>query len=82
LDLSRRLLWILYYRGFTTRKGILLITIFPVIAGLVVNEIWAVIAHFLPLEAAMPIWLVQAALTVLLAYSYLRARSQDAVRAV
>ncbi len=56
------------------RSGILLITIFPVITGLVIAEIVAVQAHFLSVGSLVPIWVLQAALIVLFAYSYLAAK--------
>ncbi len=60
------------------RKGILLLTIFPVIAGLVINGLWAVSAQFLSLGAVAPIWVLQAALVVLLTFSYMNARDTEA----
>ena len=62
----------------TERKGILIITIFPVIFGMVVNEIWAVFySHFLALGVVAPIWVLQALLIGLFAFSYLNARKVD-----
>ena len=56
------------------RRGILLITIMPVIVGMVVNELWAVVgAHFLPVRAVVPVWIVQVLLITLFALSYVRA---------
>lgn len=56
------------------RRGVLLITIVPVVAGLVVNEIVAVRAGFLPFATTAPIWIVQALLSILFVTSYRRAR--------
>ena len=58
------------------RKGILIITIFPVIVGMVINEIWGVFfAHFLSLGACISVWVLQAVLISLFAFSYLNARN-------
>jgi len=57
------------------RKAVLVITIFPVIIGLVVNEIWAaMVAGFLPLSVVIPVWILQAILITLFAFSYLNAK--------
>ena len=58
------------------RKGVLLLSVFPVIAGLAANEAYAVAAGFLPLAAVLPIWALQAALAALFLVSYWRARAQ------
>ena len=55
------------------RKGVLLLTVFPVIAGLAANEAHAVANGFLPLSAVLPIWALQAALSTLFLVSYWRA---------
>lgn len=57
------------------RKGVLLITVFPAIFGLVVNEARAVSAGFIEVGAAAPIWALQAALVALFIFSYLNAGS-------
>ena len=59
------------------RKGILPITIFPVIFGMVVNEIWAVRSGFVPLGAMVPVWIMQTALSVLFVFSYLNAKGAE-----
>lgn len=56
------------------RRDVLLITIVPVVAGLVVNEIVAVRAGFLPLATTAPIWIAQALLSILFVTSHRRAR--------
>ncbi len=61
------------------RKGVLPLTVFPVIAGLVANEAWGIAAGFVPLSAVAPILVLQAALSVLFLFSYRRAR--DPLRA-
>ncbi len=55
------------------RKGVLLITILPVIAGLAANEAHAVATGFLSLTAMLPLWALQAALSALFLVSYWRA---------
>jgi hypothetical protein len=59
------------------RKGVLLITIVPVILGLVVTEVWATWSGFLAAGALVPVWILQAALCALFAFSYLQARSEE-----
>ena len=61
------------------RKGVLLITLFPVVAGLVLNEIDAVAGGFLPITATAPIWGVQLLLAVLYLASYLNAQRAQAM---
>ena len=58
------------------RKGVLLITVLPVVLGLVLNEIVAVRAGFLPVAATAPVWVVQALISVLFVFSYLNARQR------
>lgn len=56
------------------RMAILPITVIPVIAGMVLNELYAVFASgFLPLATILPIWIVQTILAVLMLGSYFRA---------
>jgi hypothetical protein len=56
------------------RKGVLPLTVFPVIAGLAANEAEGVAAGFLPVSAVAPIWALQAGLSALFLVSYWRAR--------
>lgn len=58
------------------RKGVLLITLVPVVLGLVVNEVFAVRAGFLPVLTTIPVWIVQALITGLFLFSYLTARER------
>lgn len=60
------------------RKGVLPLTVVPVIAGLALNEVHGVLAHFLPVTAVLPIWALQAALGVLFLGSWWRARKAEA----
>jgi len=59
------------------RKGVLVITIVPVILGLVVTEVWATWSGFLAVGALVPVWVLQAALCALFAFSYLHASSVE-----
>ena len=55
------------------RKGVLLITLLPVVLGLVLNEIVAVRAGFLSPLMTLPVWIVQGIITALFVFSYLNA---------
>ena len=57
------------------RRGVLIITIFPVIVGLVVTEICGDLVKFIPLRALVPVWILQGALICLFAFSYLKSRN-------
>ncbi|MCG2715800.1 MAG: hypothetical protein L6422_05875 [Candidatus Marinimicrobia bacterium] len=52
------------------RKGVLLITVFPVLLGLVVAGIYAVTHNFIPIEKMVPTWIIQILLTTLFMYSF------------
>ncbi len=54
------------------RRGVLPITIVPVIVGLAINELVAVRAGFLPARSQAPVWVLQLALATLFAVSYRR----------
>ena len=56
------------------RKGVLLITLLPVVLGLALNEIAAVRGGFLSIWMTVPVWFVQAVITSLFIFSYLNAR--------
>jgi hypothetical protein len=56
------------------RKGILPITVFPVIAGMMINEGYAVWASgFLSVVAVIPIWILQMVLSVVFLVSFFQA---------
>ncbi|MCK4495214.1 MAG: hypothetical protein KAU91_02615 [Candidatus Aminicenantes bacterium] len=59
------------------RKGILLITIFPVITGLIVTGIWTVASGLFPVEKIIPSSILGLALIFLMSFSYLTARSAE-----
>ena len=56
------------------RRGILLITVFPVIVGLALTTLYGFLKGFIPLRGALPIWILQTFLTVLFIFTYLSAR--------
>ena len=60
------------------RRGVLLITLLPVVLGLVVNETLAVHAGFLSVAATAPVWVVQALLSILFLASYFNAGGASA----
>jgi|SRR5271165_2971837 len=55
------------------RRDVLVLTVIPVIAGLVLNEIAAVRSGFLSLLAVQPIWVLQLALALLFLTAWRRA---------
>ena len=57
------------------RKGVLLLTVFPVLTGILLAEIYAVAAGLMTLEKMMPTGLFLAALIVLFSFSYFNARN-------
>jgi hypothetical protein len=59
------------------RKGVLLITLLPVVLGLVLNEVIAVRAGFLSALMTCPVWIVQAMITGLFVFGYLNARKLE-----
>jgi hypothetical protein len=57
------------------RRGVLVLTVIPVIAGLVLAGVLAVADGFATLPAMAPTWALQCGLSVLFLFSYHRARS-------
>ena len=55
------------------RRGILPLTVFPVVVGLALNEAAAIVDGFLSVFAVAPIWALQAVLAVLFLGAYRRA---------
>jgi hypothetical protein len=53
------------------RRGILLITIFPVILGLALTTVYGALKGYIPIKGAIPIWLIQIFLTLLFLSAYL-----------
>ncbi len=56
------------------RKGVLLLTLFPVITGIIIAEMYAYFAGFMELESVLPTVVYLLALSALFAFSYLKAR--------
>ncbi len=51
------------------RKGILLLTVFPVIFGIVIAEIMAVRSGLIAVRWMIPLWIMQAMLSILFIFS-------------
>jgi hypothetical protein len=62
------------------RKGILLITVFPVILGLVATEIFGVSTGFITPIHMLRSWIMQAILIVLFLFAYFRAMRYETDR--
>jgi len=56
------------------RKGVLLLTAFPVVSGLLLAEVYAVIGGIISLERMLPTGLFLTALITLFSFSYFNAR--------
>ena len=56
------------------RKGVLLLTLFPVITGIIIAEVYAYFAGFMELESVLPTVVYLLALSALFTFSYLKAR--------
>jgi hypothetical protein len=72
------LLLIWAYRKPVERKGILVITIFPVITGLMASGLYAVAAGIFPFTKIIPSSIVGIGLIALMGYSYLGAKDLKA----
>lgn len=55
------------------RRGVLLLTIFPVLTGLVISGVYAVTSNLIPINMMLPTWIVQGMLALLFGFSYLNA---------
>lgn len=60
------------------RRGILLLTIFPVIIGLIISGAYAVTMGLIPISRILPTWIVQGLLVILFGFSYLSANKLEA----
>jgi hypothetical protein len=65
------------YREPVARKGLLIITIFPVITGLLATGLYAVAAGIFPVGRIVPTSVVGIGLIALMGYSYVNARGLD-----
>ena len=61
-------------RGPVERKGILLITIFPVVFGLALTTLFRFLEGYIPLKVALPVWILQTFLTAVFLTAYFHAR--------
>ncbi len=52
------------------RKGIILITVIPVVTGMVLAGIFAVSVGMVKVESMIPVWILQSILLILFSYSY------------
>ena len=59
------------------RKGVLLITIFPVIVGLMTAALWPVFDGVFPLSRMIPMWILGGTLICLMGFSYYHARNLE-----
>jgi hypothetical protein len=57
------------------RRGILLLTIFPVITGLIATAIWAFYSGIFSLQKTLPLLVLGIAIIFLMGFSYLKARA-------
>ena len=69
------LLWA--YMRPMERKGVLLITIFPVITGLLLTGIWSAATGFFTVEKIIPTSVLLVVLIILFGFSYLKARAAE-----
>ena len=56
------------------RKGILLLTVFPVIFGIVIAEIIVVESGLIAVRQMIPLWIMQVSLSILFIFSYWRTK--------
>ena len=56
------------------RKGILLLTVFPVIFGIVIAEIIVVASGLIAVGQMIPLWIMQVSLSILFIFSYWRSK--------
>ncbi len=56
------------------RKGVLLLTAFPVVSGLLLAELYAVLCGIIPLERMLPTGISLLGLIILFSFSYFYAR--------
>jgi hypothetical protein len=56
------------------RRGVLLLTVFPVLCGLIISGIYAVAAGLIPADRMVPTWIFQGIIMGLYLFSYLYTR--------
>ena len=59
------------------RRGVLLLTIFPVLTGLIISGVFAVTSNLIPIDKMLPTWIMQGILILLFGFSYLYANKLD-----
>ncbi len=59
------------------RRGILLLTIFPVVTGLIISGVYAVTSNLISIDKMLPTWIVQGILVLLFGFSYLYANKHE-----
>ncbi len=59
------------------RKGVLLLTIFPVLVGLFLSGIYAVHSSMILVDKMVPLWVIQTVIIFLFSYSYKQAKSLE-----
>jgi len=52
------------------RKGVIMITVIPVLIGLILAGTFAVSAGMIKIEKMIPTWIIQSVLLILFCYSY------------
>jgi hypothetical protein len=62
------------------RRGVLLLTVFPVLFGLIITGIYAVSTGLIPADRMVPTWIFQGVITGLYLFSYLYTRDLEAHR--
>ncbi len=60
------------------RRSVLLLTVFPVLTGLIFSGVYAVTSNLIPVDNMLPIWIMQGILVLLFGFSYLNANRLDA----
>jgi hypothetical protein len=61
-------------RSPVERRGVLLLTVFPVLFGLIIAGIYAVAAGLIPADRMVPTWIFQGLITGLYLFSYVYTR--------
>ena len=59
------------------RRGVLLLTIFPVVTGLIISGVYAVTSTLISVDKMLPTWIMQGGLVLLFGFSYLNANKLD-----
>ncbi len=52
------------------RKGVIMITVIPVLVGLILAGVFAVYCGLIKIEKMIPTWIIQSTLLILFCYSY------------